>query len=779
MRAFRFWRAGVISLGVLFLTTPLLSAQDESASRPTAADPPAAVAESQPTAELQPTSTDDPASAPATAPATPAMKRLGLADLYGSTKVDFDGDYAKRLTWAPQGPFYFERRDEILMRVEAVTDQAVPAFDHISLAAALREHAGIAEESAAHLAKSPGEFSEDRSAVLIEYKEKQYLYNFAEGRLREIRYDAGNRELEELSPRAGFVSFVRDNNLFATDIAAGTTRQLTRDGSATMLCGKLDWVYQEEVYGRGKYAGHWWSADDSRIAFLQLDESRVPIYTIVDPTHERPEINAYPYPKVGDPNPVAKLGVVPALGGPIVWIDLSQYAPDEQILIVRVAWAPDGKLIYQVQNRRQSWLDLNEADPATGKSRTIFRDATPAWFEAGDRLNWLTDGTFLWLSERDGHQHLYHYTREGALIRRITAGDWDVHEFHGVGARDEWVYFSGTRDGVLHEHAYRVPLRGGPVQRLTELGRSHHVAFDADFRLFIDTSSTFTSPPRVELRESSGRLVRIISANESPKVHDYELGQTEFLRVPARDGRLLPAMLVKPPNFDPARRYPVWCMVYAGPQSPEVADRWSGRSMFMHLAAQEGFVVWQVDPRSASADGAVMAWQAYQRLGEVELADIEDSLKWLIEQGVADPKRIGIEGYSYGGFMTCYALTHSDMFAAGIAGGSVTDWRYYDSIYTERYMGLLSQNKDGYVRTAPVTAAENLRGRLLLVHGAVDDNVHYQNSLQMMRALQKHDIVFDSMVYPRDQHSLHAGDHHFARMRMDFMERNLMTGVRE
>ncbi|MBK8913706.1 MAG: S9 family peptidase [Phycisphaerales bacterium] len=810
---------------------------------------------------------------PAGAEATtaPAVKpRLELHHLYGKKALKFDGEYARDLRWSATGPSYLDRRDGVLMRVEAVTDTATPAFDYVTLAAALRS-AGVEEAAAEALGKDPGYFEDGAAAVLIADGTRRFVYRFHDARLRELPGTAENRRIEQLSPAAGFVSFVRDNDLHMIDVQSGAERRLTADGGEARLNGLLDWVYQEEIYGRGDYQGYWWREDDAWIALLQFDESAVPLYTIADQTVHPPRVQRYHYPKVGDPNPVVRLGVVRPGGGDVRWVDLSGYEKPQELLIVRVGWAPDGRLLFQLQDRAQTWLDLCDADPADGRVRRLLRERTAAWVEPRDEPYWLEDGSFLWQSERDGFMHVYHHARDGRLIRRVTRGDWEVRELHGVDEAGGWVYFSGTRDGLLQLHAYRTPLGGGPVARLTEPGRSHRVEFDAEFRFFIDTSGAALSPPRVELRQADGRFIRTISANETSPLHDFALGAVSFHEVPARDGYRLPAMMIRPPDFDPEVDYPVWVMTYGGPHSPEVADRWNTRRMpLRQFIAQRGFVVWQIDPRSASGRGAASAWQAYGRLGQGELDDIEDSLDWLREQGmIRDGTRVGIEGYSYGGFLGCLAAVRSERFDAVIAGGPVTDWRFYDSIYTERYMGLLAESEAAYeacsplrlleareaasgngaesepaesepaasesaasepalpesedepdatepsgengddstvaatspvndhsasvvsaaaadshaATTAPATAEPpapaaapppaGIRARLLLAHGVIDDNVHLQNTLLFIRALQKRDVLFETTIYPMDEHSLHVGARHYAATRLDFMTRHL------
>lgn len=701
-----------------------------------------------------------------------SRKLLTYEAVYGPRKVSFSGTYARGLKWLPDGEHYLQREGDVLQRVVAATGVAAPLYDVEALAAALRAQGDFSTGAIVELSRQPTAFSPDYSVALLDHHDQLYLYRFADHALRRLTDIATERAEVTLSPDATTVAYLRAHELYVLDAASGRETQLTTGGNETLLNGRLDWVYQEELFGRGSYRGYWWSADGRQLAYLQLDDANVPTYPLVDylPTH--PAVELLRYPKAGDPNPLPRLGVVSVTGGPTTWVDLSAYAGTE-ILIVQVAWSPAGRLTFCVQDRESRWLELNEADPATGRVHVLVRDDSRAWLEEHGAPHWLTDGSFLWLSERDGYAHLYHYASDGRLLRRVTEGPWEVRALHGVDT-DRNVYFSGTLDSPIEEHAYRVPVAGGHIERLTQRGASHATQFGTGCRWFIDTYSNVTTPPRVRLQAADGSLVRVISANDAPPPVGYQLDQPELLRVPTPRGYALNAMLIRPPGMQPGRKYPVMVFTYAGPHGPSVSNRWSGgHDLVKHLLAQQGYLVWTIDPHSASGEGAASAWQAYQQLGVAELADIEDSLRWLAEHAPVDLHRVGITGHSYGGFMVAYALTHSTMFRIGIAASAVTDWRNYDSVYTDRFMRTPANNPAGYQRSSAVAAARRLHGRLLLVHGAGDDNVHLQNALQLMDALADAGRPFDLMIYPRADHGLYDYDEHWSRLQWDFITAHL------
>jgi dipeptidyl-peptidase-4 len=488
---------------------------------------------------------------------------------------------------------------------------------------------------------------------------------------------------------------------------------------------------------------------------LRLDESVVPEYTVADDIPYHPDLEVTGYPIAGDPLPRVDLGIVAAAGGNVRWLDHFEYSPAEY-LISRVDWSADSKaVVYQLQNREQTWLDLRSADPDSGANKLLFRETTDAWVSVLGPPHWLKDGSFLWLSERDGNQHIYHVTQDGKKVVPVTSGPWDVATFHGVDEQNEWIYFSAAKDNGTSTQGFRTRLDGRQLTCLTPGMGSHVLRFNDTYTHFIHTRSATNLLPATCVRRADGKPLHAIDPNLDDRLKYYKIREPEFVQVPARDGLKLDGMIIKPYDFDTDRKYPVLCYVYSGPQSPTVRNRWGGSTYLWHqMLAQQGYVIWMCDNRSASTKGARYAWKSHRNLGREELKDIEDGLSWLKQHPWIDADRIGIWGWSYGGYMTSYALTHSSSFKVGIAGAPVTDWRNYDAIYTERYMGLPQRNPSGYRESSAVAAADRLSGRLLLIHGAMDDNVHISNTLQLAYALQNAGKQFDIMLYPRNRHGI-------------------------
>jgi dipeptidyl-peptidase-4 len=696
-----------------------------------------------------------------TAPAQAQQKALTLDDLFDPRAgVDFTGTVPRGIVWLDDTTYLWAKADRLsppeLLKVNALTGATSPFLDTAKLEATLASLPGIPPDEAKRLSRPRvPSFNKARTQMLLTIAGDVYAYEMASGKVTRLTSDPLPEDDPTFSPDGRLVAFTRNGNLFVTEAATGRERQLTTDGSAELLNGKLDWVYQEEIFGRGAYRAYWWSPDSARLAFLQLNEKPVPEFTLIDHISHRQVLEVFDYPKAGDPNPTVKLGVVRILGGPVQWVDTSKYSAQEH-LIVNVAWTPDARqVVYSLQDREQVWLDLNVADAASGVTRTLFRETTKAWVDNQGDPTWLKDGTFLWMSERTGWKHLYHYKADGTLVGQVTDGRWEVRTLYGVDEANGWIYFGGTERSAIDSDVYRVKIDGTGLVRLSGPAGTHTATFNPSFSHYVDTWSDITTPTQTRLHRADGAEVRVIERNPVPALAQYRLSKPEFLQVPTRDGFVMEAVIVKPPDFDPSRKYPVLQQTYAGPHAPTVANRWGG-SVAMHsqFLAQNGIIVWACDNRSASGKGAESAWAAYQRLGETELADIEDGIAWLKKQPWVDATRIGINGWSYGGFMTSYALTHSKSFAMGIAGGSVTDWALYDSVYTERYMRMPQNNPDGYKRTSVVGAAKDLSGRLLLLHGTIDDNVHMQNTVQLAYELQKAGKPFEMMVYPKSRHGV-------------------------
>ena len=712
------------------------------------------------------------------------QKLLTVDDIFDPVKkINFSGSNPT-IRWLKDGKHYLvtneaTRRDvPRIQKVDAATGEAVAFFDAAKMQAAFAALPGIRAEDARQLANrgnynlSPGE-----NAALINWANDLFYYEFGSERAIRLTSTPDEEVGEDFSPDGRMISFVRGNNLYVEDLGMQRReRALTNDGGPKILNGRLDWVYQEEVYGRGNFGAYWWSPDSSSIAFLKIDERPVPEFTVVDhiPLDQKVEVTSYP--KAGDPNPIVKIGILAAAGGEARWVNTYKYQP-EDLLITRVTWTPDNKsVVYQAQNREQTFLDLNFADAKTGDSRTAIHETTKAWVATIENPTWLRDGTFLWLSERTGWQHIYHYDQTGKLLRQVTTGNWEADPLEGVDEDKGVIYFSATEHSHIAPQLYSVKLDGTGMKRLSSSEGSHRINFNPEFNYFIDTRSDVNTPAQMNLFDSDGKLVRVVNENKVSALKDFKLGTTELLQVKTRDGFVMEAMMIKPPDFDPQKKYPVVSFTYSGPHAPQVRNAWGATTYMWHqLLAQKGYIIWVCDNRTASGKGIESTWPAYKNLGELELRDLEDGLSWLKSQPYVDGTRIGLWGWSYGGFMTSYALTHSQTFKLGIAGGTVSDWRNYDSIYTERYMGTPQNNPEGYKRSAALNAAKDLHGKLLLIHGAIDDNVHMANTIQFAYELQKAGKQFELMLYPKSRHGVTDPllVKHMRQMMTDFIVGNL------
>ena len=698
------------------------------------------------------------------------------------TRVNFSGSPATTVEWLDADTYLTTRRTAVgveWLKVDAVSGRSTPLFDSARMATAIAALPGLTPADAERISVSSVlTFNPSHDGALFQFADDLYFYDFGTARASRLTSTPGSEDEATFSPDGRHVAFVRANNLVVADVATPHETVLTTDGSPQILNGVLDWLYQEELYGRGRFRGYWWSPDSSRIAFLQLDERHVPAYTITDHLPYRPELEVAPYPKAGDPNPIARLGISRIAGGGPDWVDLSSYA-DAEPLIVNVDWTPAAsEVVFQIQDREQTWLDLNIADASSGRARRVLRETTKAWVNENGNPTWLKDGSFLWFSERSGFKHLYHYAMDGTLLGQVTTGRWDVRALYGVDEANDLVYFPSSERSAIGTDIYRIGLDGTGLTRLSQTPGTHRAVFNPDFTRYVGFWSDVMTPTQVRLHRADGYELQVLDSNLVGTQAEYRLSRPEFLQVRARDGVMLDAMMIKPPDFNPARRYPVYQFTYAGPTASLVRNQWTGPTfMFHQLLAQRGVIVWILDNRSAGAKGAEAQWPIYGNLGVHELEDLEDGVAWLKQQRYVDASRLLLHGWSYGGFMTAYALTHSTSWAAGIAGAPVTDWRDYDTIYTERLMKTPQHNPEGYRSTAPRFAADRLQGRLLLIHGLTDDNVHTQNSVQFADALQRSGKVFEEMFYARSRHAF--GDplleKHRYQLMLDFIMRTIGT----
>jgi dipeptidyl aminopeptidase/acylaminoacyl peptidase len=681
------------------------------------------------------------------------------------------GRFGEEPKWLDQD-HWVQVRDGRVTKVHARTGRSQPFVKTSALAKSLTRILSLDEDAARSIAGGRSfEMDPQKRGFLFEHGHDLYYAAFDGSTAVRLTSTPGREEFPQFSPDGKSVAFVRDYDLYAVGIGGQTERRLTNGGRDELRHGHADWVYFEEIFNRQSRA-FWWSPDSKRIAFMEFDDREVPFHTVLNDSFSPRHEERTHYPRSGETNPKVRFGIVAAEGGPVQWADLSDYSADS-FLISDAGWWPDSKAAYcYVQNRTQTWLDLVKFTPsAAGKSvARVFRDSTRAWIESPGPIHWLADDSFLWLSERDGWKHIYHYDGWGKLKNALTTGPWEVRSLEHVDPKGGWIYFTATRDNPMAANLYRTKP-GDKVERMTQTAGSHDVTMSPDGTLFLSSWSDIRTPAQLRLFDAEGRLVRTVDSNPSYELKRLRFGPRERLHIPAPDGFVLEAELILPPDLDTTRKYPVWFMTYGGPHAPMVSDSWSGGRMWDHALAREGFIIFHMDPRSASGKGAASAWKAYKHLGVQELDDIKTAINWLRQKSYVDASRIGMAGHSYGGYITSYAMTHCDLFASGIAGAPVTDWRDYDSIYTERYMGLPQDNPDGYNVSSVVRAAGKLHGKLLIVHGAIDDNVSLRNTMRLVEALESANKDFELMIYPSSRHGIFGA--HYNKTQIDFIRRTL------
>jgi len=604
----------------------------------------------------------------------------------------------------------------------------------------------------------------DGKKLLFPLAGKLYLYDLTAGTGKGLRQlDTGGEALDpQVSPHGRYVSFLREQNLWLIDLTDGEARALTHDGGNTIHNGEAEFVAQEEM---SRFHGYWWAPDESAIAFERFDESPVPQVKRFEVYADRSEVIDQRYPAAGAANVEVKLGLVAPAGGELRWITLGESSLGENpdIYLARVDWLPDGKrLSYQLMQRNQQRLDLNLVDAATLTQRTLLSETRPTWIDLNNDLHFLKrQDAFVWGSDRSGFHHLYLYTLDGELRNAISSGEWNVD---GVLAVDEGagrVYVDSNRDFVPDRQLYALKLDGSTAAAPRRISRGdgvHAIEFGRNPRVYVDTFADPQTPPQVSVHASDGRFLAWIEQNKLDARHPYWPYHDahivpEFGSLPAADGQLLYYRMFKPANFDPARRYPVFDTYYGGPHGQVAVRGWP--DYFSEFMAQHGYVVFSLDNRGMARRGRQFTDGIYKQLGKLEVEDQVAGIRWLKTQAFVDPQRIGVFGWSYGGYMTAMLLAKaSDEIAAGVAVAPVVDWSLYDTFYTERYLDTPQHNADGYELSGVLHWLDGMKSPLLLVHGMADDNVQFTNSTRLMAGLQEHAIQFDLMTYPGGKHGL-------------------------
>ena len=609
------------------------------------------------------------------------------------------------------------------------------------------------------------QWSPDGKTLLFPLGGELYLYDLSKpgkAGVRKLTNGEGFATDPKLSPKGGFVSFIRERNLWVIDLATGKSAQLTKDGSAVIGNGVAEFVADEEM---DRHTGYWWAPDDSAIAFARIDETPVPVQKRYEVYPDRTEVIEQRYPAAGDKNVLVQLGVIaPKAGAKPAWIDLGK---ETDIYLARVDWRDAKHVTFQRQSRDQKLLELVEADLGTGKQRVLVTETSKTWVPLHSDLRFLKDGRLLWSSERSGFEHLYVIDTDGNATA-LTSGAWPIDALLAVDEATGFVYFSAGKDTPLDLQVYRVPLAGGAIERLSKADGMHNATFATNASVYVDSWSNPTTPPQLQLFRNDGSLLATLLDNDLAKAdHPYAPYRdaqrpVEFGTLTAADGTTpLHYSVIKPVGFDPKKRYPVVVYVYGGPATQTVTRAWPGRGdhWFNQYLTQQGYVVFSLDKRGVPRRGAAFGGALYGVQGTVEVDDQLAGAKWLQAQPWIDPARIGVYGWSNGGYMTLMMLSKaSDTYACGVAGAPVTDWGLYDTHYTERYMNLPAANADGYRNGRVLTHVDGLKSPLLLIHGMADDNVLFSNSTVLMSALQKRAQPFELMTYPGAKHGLSGAD---------------------
>ncbi|MHC1731733.1 MAG: S9 family peptidase [Bacteroidales bacterium] len=580
-------------------------------------------------------------------------------------------------------------------------------------------------------------------------------------------YSAGNREGKRLTndvpkemnarfaPGDRKLAYTKDKDLYVYDLDTGKETRLTFDATDKIYNGWASWVYMEEILGRGsRYAAFWWSPDAGKIAYLQTDDNPVPLYYLnalenTDGVHGRLEIT--PYPKPGDPNPKVKMGIVDLSGGKTTWVktdgNIDQY-------LAWPSWTPDSKkLMVQVLNRDQNDMRFVLADVATGDFTEVYRETRPTWVDFFEDIYLMNDGSgFIVRSYLNDWYNLYYYDWDGRLISQVTDFDWKVTGIAKVDEVRSEIYFTGTGADPLGSHFYRVRLDGTRLTQITSGDGTHNASVSPGGSWILDTWSSLTNPGGMDLIDRKGKLVRNIHREEAVPFDPEKHQKFELAKIRTSDGLFeMPALLTFPVGFDPTKKHPVVFTIYGGPDAGSIRNRW--QSPQARWYAENGIVTINVDHRGSGTFGKKGLDYVHRCLGKWEISDYTDAVRWLRQQPWADESRIGITGGSYGGYVTCMALTAgSDYWTHGIADYSVTDWRLYDNVYTERYMDTPESNPEGYEKGSAITHAGSLKGKLLIRHGDMDDNVHMQNSIWLITTLQDMNKPFEMMIYPGERH---------------------------
>ena len=630
------------------------------------------------------------------------------------------------------------------------------------------------------------EFSADESNILLttgresiyrhSFRADFFVFDRSHKTLQPLS-ENGKQQLATFSPDGTKIAFVRENNLYYKDLVSGKEVQVTFDGKRNeIINGAPDWVYEEEFGFSKAFA---WSPDSRKIAFYRFDETRVRLFNMTMYGELYPEWYSFKYPKAGEENSLVTIHVYDLAKGSTNAMDIGE---ETDQYIPRIKWtAEPDKLAILRLNRLQNHIEVLIANPETGNSNVLYSEKNK-WYiseTSDDFITFLDDRKhFIVMSERDGWMHFYLYDMSGKLVNQITNGEWDVNELTAYDQKSKTIYYRSYEENSLEMHVYSIQINGKNKKKLSTRKGTNNISFSSNFSYYINTHSGANSPTYVSLHDSKGNLIRVLEDNSALRqtMKTYQFSEVEFTSFKTSDETELFAFMIKPPDFDPGKKYPLLMYVYGGPESQSVRDGWGRHFPWFQMLAQNGYIVACVDNRGTNGRGEEFRKATYLQLGKYETMDQIEAAIYFGSLPYIDAKRIGIYGWSYGGYMAALCMTKgADVFKAGIAGAPVTSWRFYDTIYTERFMRTPRENPDGYDDNSPINHVDKMKGAFLLIHGTADDNVHFQNSVEMADKLIEADKYFDMLFYPNRSHGISGGNYsyHMYNSMTNFIFKNL------
>ena len=586
----------------------------------------------------------------------------------------------------------------------------------------------------------------------VEVRNNDIFYTGNDGKTMQLTNDKEQEKNPTLSPDGRYVAFTRNNDLYSVEIATRKETRYTNDGTDVIYNGWASWVYYEEILGRPtKYRAFWWSPDSRNIAYMRFDDTRVPVFPIYSEKGQHGYLENTRYPKAGDPNPAVKLGVVPVTGGATVWADFNEQ--DDQYFGTPF-WTADSKSLWvQWMPRGQDNLKIYSINPQSGAKKEIYDEKQKTWIDWFDAVPFLDNNKgFLLQSDKTGWSHLYLHNMDGSLKKQLTSGNWTVKEVLEIDQKNEMVYFIGRKEASTRFDLYKVSMKTGALTRLTSGNYHNIVSMAPGGKYFITTYSNLSTPAKMALVDNNGKAIRQLGDSKGPDFDKYNVAKTELKYYKTRDGLELPMTISMPVHMEPGKRYPILISIYGGPNAGTVYDTWK-QTPVTQWWAQEGVIQVAIDNRSSGQLGKAGMNYIHRNLGIHEIEDYMDATRWLRSQPWADTNKVCITGGSFGGYMTCMALTYgADVFNYGMGNFAVTDWQLYDSHYTERYMDTPAENPEGYKKTAVMPYVEKYHGLLRITHGTMDDNVHMQNCIQLIDKMENLNKHFEFMLYPGERH---------------------------